>query len=84
VKSFGDVGRDSLRSSHVATTDFSVLKNFAYSETIFVQFRAEAFNIMNIQNYGVPDPNISDSTAGVISALATKPRQLQFALRLNF
>ncbi len=84
VRSFGDVGRDSMRSSHVITTDFSVLKNFAFTEKIFVQFRAEAFNIMNIQNYGVPDSNISDTTAGVISSLAAKPRELQFALRLSF
>lgn len=84
VKSYGDVPRDSLRSSHVITSDFSVLKNFAVSDQMFVQFRAEAFNIMNIQNYSTPDPNISDPTAGVISSLAAKPRQLQFALRFNF
>jgi hypothetical protein len=84
VLSFGDVGRNSMRSSHVITSDISLLKNFSYSEKVYLQFRAEAFNVMNIQNYGAPDTNISDTTAGQISGLASPPRQLQFALRLNF
>ena len=84
VRSFGDVGRNSMRSSHVITSDLSVLKNFSYSERAYLQFRAEAYNIMNIQNYGVPDSNISSATVGQISGLAAAPRQLQFALRLNF
>lgn len=84
VRSFGDVGRNSMRSSHVIDSDVSVLKNFSYSETVYLQFRAEAYNIMNIQNYGVPDSNISSSTVGQIFGLAAPPRKLQFALRLNF
>lgn len=81
---YGNVGRNSLRSSSVNNVDLSVLKNFTYREGIYLQFRAETFNVFNIINYGVPDSNISDPTAGVISSQALPSREMQFALKLNF
>ena len=83
---YGNVGRDSLRSSHVDNVDFSVLKNFIVTESASVQFRAEAFNVFNIINYGVPDSNISDGpgATGVITQSALPPRELQFALKVIF
>jgi len=54
-----------------------------------LQFRAEAFNILNRANFGQPSigvyagTNISPS-AGVITSTATTSRQLQFALKLSF
>lgn len=57
---------DSLSSSHVATADVSSFKAFNIKEKVAINFRAEAFDVFNIQNYGVPaDTNIGDPQAGV-------------------
>jgi Carboxypeptidase regulatory-like domain len=83
--SYGNAGRNTLSSSSVYSDDLSVFKTFPLAESISLEFRAEAFNVLNIMNYGVPDPDISDKTAGVVSGLAQiNPRQLQLALKLSF
>jgi len=74
-----------------------VLKNIAMTERIGLQFRAEFFNLMNHTNYASPNqtvftntgsavaPNYSiNPTAGLITNLATTPRQIQFGLKLTF
>lgn len=83
--SYGNFSRDSLSSSHVANEDISLFKTFNIKDRVAVNFQAEAFNIFNIQNYGVPsDTNIGDPQAGVIQSNVTNPRQLQFGLHLTY
>jgi hypothetical protein len=82
--SYGNSGTNSLSSSHVAEADMSLFKKFPIREQFSLTFRAEAFNIFNIQNYGVPDNNISDPTAGVITSNVTTPREIQLGLHLDF
>jgi hypothetical protein len=70
--------------------DFALLKDTKLREAMNLQFRAEFFNIFNIDNYGLPSntlylgggaPNL---LAGQITTKAGKPRQIQFALKLIF
>jgi hypothetical protein len=61
---YGNSGTNSLSSAHVAEVDMSLFKNFPIREQWLLNFRAEVFNIFNIQNYGVPDNNISDPYCG--------------------
>lgn len=83
--SYGDFPRDSLSSSHVANEDMSLFKTFNIKDRVVVNFRAEAFNVFNIQNYGVPaDTNIGDPQAGVIQSNVTNPRELQLGLHLTY
>jgi hypothetical protein len=59
-----------------------------------VQFRWEAFNVFNHENFAVPgDPNVltnsnnillNPSGFGVITQSAGSPRQMQFSLRYDF
>ena len=65
--------------------DFSVHKKIALSETKYVQFRAEIFNVFNHTNYSNPDGGFSDgaSAFGLITS-AGDPRLLQFALKFFF
>jgi hypothetical protein len=82
--SYGNFGRNKLRTAPVTDTDFSLFKNFILTETTTLSFRAEFFNIFNIQNYGAPDSLIGDPAAGRITSNVIPPRQIQFGLRLAF
>jgi hypothetical protein len=78
----GTVTRNSLRGPATAEFDFSALKNFAISERLTAQFRAEAFNIINHPNFGNPNANISNNNPGSITTFSFDNRDLQFALKL--
>jgi Carboxypeptidase regulatory-like domain len=65
--------------------DFSVHKKIPLSETRYVQFRAEIFNVFNHTNYSNPDGHFSDGLAGFGKITsAGDPRLLQFALKFFF
>jgi hypothetical protein len=82
--SYGDFGRNGLRSASVYNADFSVFKNFPVGERVLVSFRAEFFNAFNIQNYGIPNSLIGVAGAGQITSNVLPPRQIQFGLHLSF
>lgn len=82
--SYGNFGRNVLRTPSVADADFSLFKNFVLTETATLSFRAEFFDLFNIQNYGAPDSLIGDPAAGRITSNVIPPRQIQFGLHLAF
>ena len=50
-----------------------------------LELRADAFNILNIQNYSAPSSvTIGIAGAGRITTLAVQPRTMQLGLRLEF
>jgi len=84
---FGNVGRNSLRGPHFSQLDFSAFKDFHPKEKLKLQFRAEAFNILNHTNLGQPNASVdSPGVAGRIFATAANyvPRTWQLALKFNF
>jgi hypothetical protein len=90
----GNAGRNTIIGPKLVNLDFSAIKNTPIrriSETFNVQFRAEIFNIMNHSNFVPPEPlngaGIFDQNGVVIAngemdALATQPRDVQFALKV--
>jgi len=82
--SYGDFGRNALRSASVYDGDFSLFKNFPVGERFLISFRAEFFNVFNIQNYGVPNSLIGVAGAGLITSNVLPPREMQFGLHLGF
>jgi outer membrane receptor protein involved in Fe transport len=98
VGTTGNIGRNILTGPGLITVDFAVMKNTAIpkiSETFNVQFRAEAFNIFNHANFGLPGTGVfvagSVAGTGTISPAAsritdttTTARQIQFGLKLIF
>jgi hypothetical protein len=84
VNTFGNFGQNVLRSAPAYSVDFSLFRRFPFGENRAVELRAEAFNIFNIQNLGVPGVNIGTPSAGVVSQVAVAPRQLQLGLKLIF
>jgi hypothetical protein len=75
-----------LRNPAYYDEDFSAFKNiFLHSESRYLQFRAEFFNIFNRVDFGGPATNVSNPlTFGIISGQANTPRIIQFALKLIF
>lgn len=83
---FGNVSRtlpDVLGPGYV-NLDASVLRTFPIRERYKLQFRAEAFNLDNTPEFSNPGGSVTSSTFGVVTSTANRPRQLQFALRLDF
>jgi hypothetical protein len=76
----GTVGRNTLIGPSSKQVDFSVSKRFPFGATR-LEFRAEIFNLFNTTNFGQPDGNVSNVTAGVIST-ADDARNMQFGIRL--
>jgi outer membrane receptor protein involved in Fe transport len=84
--SFGTFGRNALRSDAFKDFDFSVFKSFPLVRESTIQFRAEAFNLLNDVVFAAPDSTVGDPTFGAVSATAPgyNSRELQFALKVQF
>jgi hypothetical protein len=81
----GNVGRNTLTGPGVIQLDFSMLKDFNFTEQHRLQFRFESFNFANHPNWGNPNANISaGANFGRITGTRTNMRQNQFALKFVF
>ena len=60
----------------------SLGKSFFFTERLHLDFRAEAFDLLNRVVFGSPGNNINSATFGVVSSQANSPRQMQMALKL--
>jgi hypothetical protein len=70
--------------------DASIFKNTKIGERFTLQFRAEAFNVLNHTNFGIGSPGAAFRSTAISSSLFGKignsfePRQMQLALKLIF
>ncbi|HEY0796417.1 MAG TPA: TonB-dependent receptor [Acidisarcina sp.] len=79
--------------------DYSLFKDYHFSERYFLQFRAEMFNILNHPNFNAPgfggngviavsnSTNFTSTNFGEIGSTRDQPydpRQIQFALKMYF
>jgi hypothetical protein len=83
---FGNVGRNTAIGPGLFALDFSAHKEFRmpYSEHHTLQFRFEAFNVLNHPVWGAPNGNILSSGFGTVTGTAVAMRQLQMALKYYF
>ncbi len=94
---FGNAGRNNLRGPGFGQFDLSAHKRFTLmSEAQSLEFRIEAFNVLNAVNYIAPNTNIGTvSAVGILNPNGSfgtfsgsnsvfPPRQVQIALRLAF
>ena len=63
--------------------NISIARTFAIDRTR-LEFRFEAFNLLNRTIWGNPDSNITSANFGRVTTLANAPRQIQLGLRLEF
>ncbi len=67
---YGTMGRNLLRAKGLRTWDLSLLKNWKFKERLTAQFRIEAFNILNITQYGAAN-NVLTTPATFGESLGT-------------
>src|SRR5262245_25113967 len=81
---YGNSGRNILRSDHQWNVDASLFKRFALPNSARVEFRAEAFNLLNTPYFAEPNAAIDTASAGRVTATSNNARQLQFGLKYVF
>lgn len=82
------VGRNTGRGFDYFTFDLRLSRIFRVTERVSLQGIAEAFNLLNRTNFAVPNntfgPNATPLPSFGQPTVVNDPRQLQFALRVNF
>jgi hypothetical protein len=88
----GNLGLQSQTGPPTRTLDFSLFKDFKFTERWKMQFRAESFNIANTPQFNTPDGSLQDAKSlggngnfgKITSTQAASERHVQFSLRLYF
>jgi hypothetical protein len=81
----GWVTRNTGRGPGTVSFDLSGIKNFRVHERFNMQFRAEAYNIINHGIFNNPSGDISNATGvGKITGTSMDNRSLQFAIKGTF
>lgn len=81
---FGNSGRNILRGPGQRNIDVGLARSISIRERVGLEFRAEAFNLFNTPQFGLPNATLGVATTGVISTVVNPQRELQLALRLSF
>ncbi len=94
LDTIGNSGRNSVFGPNYFNGDLSLSKNFPIRESLFAQFRIDAYNGFNHINFGVPGgptteasaniENTGSITGGPLPGSSTNPRQLQLSVRMQF
>jgi len=83
---FGSAGRNNLRGPGFFETDLSLYRTFSFSESVKLQFRAEALNATNHANFANPQADSSNASFGFITNTTgpNQSRQWRFGMRFSF
>ena len=81
---FGNSGRDILNGPGFHNIDFGLSRQISLIERTNLEIRAEAFNLFNTPQFGLPNATLGQPTTGVISSVLNPQRQLQIAARIHF
>jgi len=86
ANAFGNYGFDDLYGPIYINQDMGIMKGIKVTEKYKLTLKADAFNVFNHTNLGLPDATITDAIAGKITSIAAAAnmRRLQFALRMDF
>ena len=88
----GTVGRNTLRAPGAINIDASISRIFDIHERLNLEFRAEAFNLINHWNPTAPGSGLNSSSFGTVGSAPAPglipsifdPRVMQFALKLHW
>jgi hypothetical protein len=80
----GTLGRNTLVGPGYVNVDFGLHKKFKVTEGSSLQLQANAFNLFNHPNFGLPVGNLNSPQAGRSTATIGTPRVVQLAIRFDF
>jgi hypothetical protein len=93
----GSFGRNALRGFALSQLDFTLRRQFNFTEQFNAQFRFELFNALNQPNFGDPTTNLTSTLFGRSTQMLGRglgglnalyqiggPRSFQLALKLQF
>lgn len=87
---FGNVGPylPDVRTQSIHNVDAVLSKNFGlgsyFDHPVTLKFRAEAYNLFNSVQFGFPNNSVTSQSFGQVTSTLNAPRDLQFALKLQF
>jgi hypothetical protein len=81
---YGDTERGVLRGDHQWNVDFSIFKRFRLNGSKSIEFRAEAFNLLNSVFFDLPNTAIDTAAGGRVTATSNAARSMQFGLKFLF
>ncbi|MDQ6678529.1 MAG: hypothetical protein M3Z09_14680 [Acidobacteriota bacterium] len=83
---FGNSGRNVLRAPGRNNLDVSLQRDFRLpvEHNSILQFRLEAFNVLNHPQFAAPGATVGNATNGIITSTSNENRQLQVGVRLAF
>jgi hypothetical protein len=84
VGSNGDQGRNTFRSGNYLLLNLALMKHFIFTDDQQLVFRAEFFNIIDRENFGIPVRWLEAPSFGAATDTVTPGRRIQFALKYLF
>jgi hypothetical protein len=81
---FGNSGRNILTGPGFHNVDLGLSRTIGLIESTSLEVRAEAFNLFNTPQFGLPNATLNQSTTGVISSVLNPQRQIQLAAKIHF
>jgi hypothetical protein len=84
VNAFGNSDRNVIRAPSFWNVDFTLQKNIPLRGASRLELRVEMFNVFNHINDGNPTVDITNANFGKITGMLSRPRQVQFGLRLVY
>jgi hypothetical protein len=80
----GALARNTFRASSYLLLNMALIKNFIFTDSQRLTFRAEAFNFVNRANFAIPVQNLEAPSFGQSVDTVTPGRRIQFALKYLF
>lgn len=77
-------GRGVINGPKTFRVDFTMMKNIRFGESMRLQLRGEAFNLLNTTNFRFLDLAVTSASFGAVAAPTRDPRVIQFAAKFYF
>jgi Carboxypeptidase regulatory-like domain len=79
----GNTARGNITGPKTTRFDITLVKNLRFGEKIRIQFRAEAFNVLNKVNFRALSTNVTAANFGQVITVRD-PRTMQFGAKFSF
>lgn len=82
---YGNDGINTLRADGLVQFDLSLIKNFRFTDTKSVEFRASFYNVFNHTTFAAPsNTNIDSASGGIVTSTLNPARQGELAAKIYF